>query len=171
MRHWSFCPSSRHAVCGEPAGSVALTCYLLSLLRLIEPSLLLPATTALGTLDKHGCERGMLAGANVVMPNLSPMDVRKKYELYDNKAHAGSEAAEGLAELRRSMGRSAAGWWSIAATLSVARKGVGQSPRDADTSEGRATARPQRGGFNGDVRPQVPLCRGLHQRRGNSRDA
>ena len=99
-----FVPHHATPFAGEPAGSVALTCYLLSLLRLIEPSLLLPATTALGTLDEHGRERGMLAGANVVMPNLSPMDVRKKYELYDNKAHAGSEAAEGLAELRRSMG-------------------------------------------------------------------
>ena len=98
-----FVPHHATPFAGEPAGSVALTCYLLSLLRLIEPSLLLPATTALGTLDEHGRERGMLAGANVVMPNLSPMDVRKKYELYDNTAHAGSEAAEGLAELRRSM--------------------------------------------------------------------
>ena len=55
-----------------PAGSVDLTLYLLSLLRLIHPDLLLPATTALGTLQEDGRERGMLAGANVVMPNLSP---------------------------------------------------------------------------------------------------
>ena len=100
-----FIPHHATPFAAEPAGSVGLTCYLLSLLRLIEPALLLPATTALGTLDGHGHERGMLAGANVVMPNLSPTDVREKYELYDNKAHAGSEAAEGLAELRRRMER------------------------------------------------------------------
>lgn len=98
-----FIPHHATPLAHEPAGSVALTCYLLSLLRLIDPCLLLPATTALGTLDGRGHERGMLAGANVVMPNLSPKDVREKYELYDNKAHAESEAAEGLAELRRRM--------------------------------------------------------------------
>lgn len=98
-----FVPHHATPLAHEPAGSVALTCYLLSLLRLIDPGLLLPATTALATLDARGQERGMLAGANVVMPNLSPKDVRGKYELYDNKAHAGSEAAEGLAELARRM--------------------------------------------------------------------
>ena len=98
-----FVPHHATPFAEEPAGSVALTCYLLSLLRLLDPHLLLPATTALATLDPRGCERGMLAGANVVMPNLSPMTAREKYELYDNKAHAGSEAAEGLAELRRRM--------------------------------------------------------------------
>ena len=98
-----FVPHHATPFAEEPAGSVALTCYLLSLLRLIDPRLLLPATTALATLDPRGRERGMLAGANLAMPNLSPMDVREKYELYDNKAHAGSEAAEGLAELRRRM--------------------------------------------------------------------
>lgn len=98
-----FVPHHATPFAEEPAGSVALTCFLLSLLRLLDPHLLLPATTALATLDPCGRERGMLAGANVVMPNLSPMAVREKYELYDNKAHAGSEAAEGLAELRRRM--------------------------------------------------------------------
>lgn len=99
-----FVPHHATPFADEPAGSVELTCYLLSLLRLIEPRLLLPATTALATCYARGRERGMLAGANVVMPNLSPTDAREKYELYDNKAHAGSEAAEGLAELRRRMG-------------------------------------------------------------------
>ena len=78
----------------EPAGSVELTCYLLSMLRLIRPNLLLPATTALGTLHPAGREMGILAGANVVMPNLSPTSVRKKYALYDNKATDGSESAQ-----------------------------------------------------------------------------
>ena len=98
-----FVPHHATPFAEEPAGSVTLTCYLLSLLRLLDPRLLLPATTALATLDTRGCERGILAGANVVMPNLSPMAERERYELYDNKAYAGSEAAEGLAELRRRM--------------------------------------------------------------------
>ena len=85
------------------AGSVEMTCYLLSLIRLMHPSILLPATTALGTLDEKGREKGILAGANVVMPNLSPVSARKKYELYNNKANIGAEAAEGLEELRNRM--------------------------------------------------------------------
>ncbi len=78
----------------RPGGSVELTCYLLSVLRLIRPNLLLPATTALGTLDPRGREKGIKAGANVVMPNLSPVSVRKKYELYDNKICTGEESAQ-----------------------------------------------------------------------------
>ncbi len=77
-----------------PSGSIELTLYLLSLIRLIKPNILLPATTALGTLDEMGREKGILAGANVVMPNLSPIRVRKKYELYDNKICTGEESAE-----------------------------------------------------------------------------
>lgn len=78
----------------EPRGSAELTCYLLSLLRLISPGMNIPATTALGTIDPKGREKGILAGANVVMPNLSPRNVRKKYELYDNKICTGEETAE-----------------------------------------------------------------------------
>ena len=78
----------------KPAGTLAQTCYLLSLLRLMQPNLLLPATTALGSIDPHGREKGILAGANVVMPNLSPVSVRKKYELYDNKICTGEESAQ-----------------------------------------------------------------------------
>ena len=78
----------------EPAGSVALTCYLLSILRLTDPTMLLPATTALGTLQPDGRELGLLAGANVVMPNLSPTPVRSKDELYDNKICTGEESAQ-----------------------------------------------------------------------------
>lgn len=87
----------------EKAGSVELTCYLLSLIRLICPSVLLPATTALGTLDDNGREKGILSGANVVMPNLSPLSVRKKYELYNNKISTGQESAQGLDELKERM--------------------------------------------------------------------
>lgn len=75
-------------------GSVEQTCYLISILRLISPSLLLPATTALGTLDPSGREKGIMAGANVVMPNLSPVSVRKKYELYNGKICTGEESAQ-----------------------------------------------------------------------------
>ena len=85
-------------------GTIELTCFLLSLLRLIQPNLLMPATTALGTIAPDGRERGILAGANVVMPNLSPAEVRGKYELYDNKSHTDAEAAENVADLRKRMG-------------------------------------------------------------------
>jgi len=78
----------------KPAGTLELTCYLLSIIRLIYPPVLLPATTALGTIDPRGREKGMLAGANVVMPNLSPVAVRKQYELYDNKICTGEESAQ-----------------------------------------------------------------------------
>ena len=78
----------------QPGGSVELTCYLLSILRLIQPNLLLPSTTALGTLDPMGREKGIRSGANVVMPNLSPVSVRKKYMLYDNKICTGEESAQ-----------------------------------------------------------------------------
>lgn len=80
--------------CREPSGSFEMTLYLLSILRLIKPNLLLPATTALGTINPKGREMGILAGANVVMPNLSPVSVRKKYELYDNKICTGEESAQ-----------------------------------------------------------------------------
>lgn len=82
------------------AGDVGLTCYLLSIIRLMKPNILLPATTALATLDAKGCEKGILAGANVVMPNLSPIHAKQKYELYDNKAYGGSEAAKNVEELK-----------------------------------------------------------------------
>lgn len=78
----------------ETAGTLEETLWLLSLIRLIHPYILLPATTALGTIHPQGREKGILAGANVVMPNLSPVSVRKKYELYDNKICTGDEAAE-----------------------------------------------------------------------------
>lgn len=78
----------------EPRGSYELTLQLLSILRLMFPKVLLPATTALGTIHPLGREKGILAGANVVMPNLSPTNVRGKYLLYDGKICTGDEAAE-----------------------------------------------------------------------------
>ncbi len=86
-----------------PNGSSELTCKLLSIIRLINPKILLPATTALGTVSGDGRERGILSGANVIMPNLSPMTVRKKYMLYDNKISKGDESAQCLKNLCESM--------------------------------------------------------------------
>ena len=89
-----FIPHKDTPFCNESGGSAELTCYLLSIIRIIHPPVLLPSTTALGTIDENGREKGILAGANVVMPNLSPESVRKKYELYNNKLSDGDEAAE-----------------------------------------------------------------------------
>ncbi len=89
-----FVPHHETPFAEEKGGTVELTLYMLGLLRVMLPKVLLPATTALGTIDPKGRERGILAGANVVMPNLSPTSVRKKYELYDNKICTGDEAAE-----------------------------------------------------------------------------
>lgn len=86
-----------------PAGSVELTCYLLSIIRLISPDILLPSTTALGSIDPEGREKGILAGANVVMPNLSPEDAKKKYMLYNNKLSSGAEAAANKRMLEEKM--------------------------------------------------------------------
>ncbi|MDO4798336.1 MAG: [FeFe] hydrogenase H-cluster radical SAM maturase HydE [Coriobacteriales bacterium] len=98
-----FVPHHATEFAYEPGGSVELTCFLLSLLRLMQPNLLLPATTALGTLDPRGREKGILAGANVVMPNLSPAGVRSKYELYDNKICTGEESAQSRDQLAARM--------------------------------------------------------------------
>lgn len=78
----------------KPNGSAELTLRLVSILRLMFPYVLLPATTALGTLLPDGRERGLQAGANVVMPNLSPTAVREKYEIYENKICTGEESAQ-----------------------------------------------------------------------------
>lgn len=87
----------------ESAGSFHQTLRLLSILRLMFPRVLLPATTALGTIHPRGRELGVLAGANVVMPNLSPTDVREKYKLYENKICTGDEAAQCRGCLARRM--------------------------------------------------------------------
>lgn len=96
-----FVPHKDTIFKNEKAGSADLTCYLLSIIRLIHPNILLPATTALGTVENDGREKGILSGANVVMPNLSPLAVREKYALYDNKLNTGAEDAQKLAELKK----------------------------------------------------------------------
>lgn len=96
-----FIPHHDTKFAEEAAGSVELTVFLLSIVRIILPKVLLPATTALATASEDGREKGLKAGANVVMPNLSPTDNRKKYDLYDNKVSTGGEAAESLEILGR----------------------------------------------------------------------
>ena len=98
-----FLPHHDTPFAAMPGGSLELTVFLLALLRLMLPHALLPATTALATVDPDGRKQGILAGANVIMPNLSPADTRKDYSLYDNKACMGTEAAEGLAVLKAQM--------------------------------------------------------------------
>ena len=89
-----FIPHQDTPFANEPAGTLDMTLRLLAIIRLIHPHVLLPATTALGTIDPKGREKGVQAGGNVVMPNLSPVNVRDKYKLYDNKICTGEEAAE-----------------------------------------------------------------------------
>ena len=90
-----FIPQQDTPFAKESAGTLEMTLRLLAIIRLLEPHVLLPATTALGTIHESGRELGILAGANVVMPNLSPIAVREKYKLYDNKRCMGDESAEG----------------------------------------------------------------------------
>ena len=98
-----FIPAAGTPFEHERAGSVELTLRLLAIIRLLHPHVLLPATTALGTLHPTGRERAIMAGANVVMPNLSPQDTRALYAIYNNKLSTGSEAAESLTDLRLRM--------------------------------------------------------------------
>lgn len=95
-----FVPHHDTPFAKEQGGTLELTLYMLGLLRLMIPKALIPSTTALGTIDPNGRELGILAGANVVMPNLSPRNVREKYLLYDNKICTGDEAAESLENLK-----------------------------------------------------------------------
>ncbi|MBP0964773.1 MAG: [FeFe] hydrogenase H-cluster radical SAM maturase HydE [Oscillospiraceae bacterium] len=89
-----FIPAAGTPFAGYPAGDLSLTLRLISIIRLMFPNSLIPSTTALGTIHPNGREMGLAAGANVVMPNLSPTSVRKLYSIYDNKICTGDEAAE-----------------------------------------------------------------------------
>ncbi len=96
-----FVPHKDTPFADKPQGTAELTLFMLALIRLTLPYVLLPATTALGTIDPLGREKGINAGANVLMPNLSPLGVRKKYMLYDNKICTGDEAAQCIECLKR----------------------------------------------------------------------
>ena len=98
-----FIPAAGTPFEHRPAGSVELTLRLLAIIRIIHPHVLLPATSALGTLHPQGRERAIAAGANVVMPNLSPQDTRALYSIYNNKLATGSEAAESAVDIRARM--------------------------------------------------------------------
>ena len=98
-----FIPHHDTPFAEKNAGTLAQTLYLLGLLRIMCPKVLLPATTALGTIAENGRELGILAGANVIMPNLSPINHRKDYALYDNKLTSGAEAAEHIKDLKTRM--------------------------------------------------------------------
>ncbi len=98
-----FIPQAQTPLAGFPAGSVDLTLVMIALTRLALPDAMLPSTTALATAAADGRERGILAGANVVMPNLSPREARRRYTLYDNKLAEGPECAEQLESLKRRM--------------------------------------------------------------------
>ena len=91
-----YIPQNDTPFAGQPAGSIRTTLMLLAIFRLMFPDALIPSTTALATLAPDGREQGILAGANVVMPNLSPPANRAKYALYNDKKATGLESAEGL---------------------------------------------------------------------------
>ena len=98
-----FLPHKATPLGEEPAGSLELTLAAVAIARLLLPHALIPSTTALATLSPTGRLEGILSGANVVMPNLSPSDVRAKYAIYENKASWGKEAAEGLEALDKEL--------------------------------------------------------------------
>lgn len=98
-----FIPHSQTPFAGASVGSVSTTLILVSIVRLLLPSALIPSTTALATLSPQAQMEGILAGANVVMPNLSPTEVRRNYEIYEGKASFGAEAAEGLRKLEQQL--------------------------------------------------------------------
>jgi biotin synthase len=100
-----FIPHRDTGFAGFYTPDSARTLIVLSLLRIMLPRILLPATTALGSVDPLGREKALSAGANVVMPNLSPLKRRADYALYDNKLYTGGEAAEHLPDLARQIAK------------------------------------------------------------------
>ena len=95
-----FIPHNQTSFRDKQAGSVELTLVILSIVRLLQPKVLLPATTALATLSENGTVKGLEAGANVIMPNISPTNIRNLYTLYNNKKITGGESLEGINNLK-----------------------------------------------------------------------
>lgn len=91
-----FLPHHQTPFADQKSGSLEMTLLLIAIVRLLLPDALIPSTTALATLSPEGRRMGILSGANVVMPNLSPEEQRSKYSIYDNKVALGAEAAEGI---------------------------------------------------------------------------
>ena len=151
-----FVPHRDTPFAAEAPGTVELTCYLLSLVRLAHPTVLLPATTALEALDPRSREKGILAGANVVMPNLSPPERQGDYALYDGKPRSSADAARKWADLAARLeplgrrlvedrGDPAAAWASVvgpaaASVVSRARGAVGLAAASRPVSAAAATA-------------------------------
>ncbi len=98
-----FIPQKDTPFGNRTAGTAELTVYLIAIIRLLLPTALIPSTTALGSVQKNGRELGILAGANVCMPNLSPSHVRADYAIYDNKLSVGGESAQNLKALSEQM--------------------------------------------------------------------
>ena len=98
-----FIPHSQTEFSNFPQGELELTLFILSLLRIMNPKVLLPATTALATINPEGRILGILSGAHVVMPNVSPRDHRKNYSLYNNKVSENEESVEGLVLLQKQL--------------------------------------------------------------------
>lgn len=96
-----FIPHHQTPFADKEQGNLHLTLRLIAILRLMFPNALLPSTTALGSIHPQGRKMGLRCGANVVMPNLSPLDVRNLYKIYDNKAYVNAEAAEGITILKK----------------------------------------------------------------------
>ena len=98
-----FIPCRNTPFSDKPSGDVRLTLMAVAIARLLLPKALIPATTALATLSGEGVKLGIESGANVVMPNISPMEVRGKYAIYDNKAHRAGQAIEGIKQLNEEL--------------------------------------------------------------------
>ncbi len=98
-----FIPHKDTPFADFPAGDADFCCYLLAIIRLIKPNILLPATTALATLSEDGRTKAVMCGANVVMPNLSPEDAKKNYNLYNGKKSSGTEAGEHIEMLKKQL--------------------------------------------------------------------
>lgn len=121
----------------KPAGTAELTVFLLGLIRLMLPQVLLPATTALNSVSPDGRVEGLRAGANVIMPNLSPENARTNYQLYDNKKSTGLESAEALDALKAQV--AAAGYQIVCARGDYAAAGSAQNSAEIDTKIGACT--------------------------------
>ncbi len=96
-----FLPHHATPLGEHPAAPVDLTLFMISLVRIVLPDVVMPVTSALGTLHRRGRELGIMAGANAVMPNLTPLDVRPLYELFDHQVTLGAEAVEGISVLKK----------------------------------------------------------------------
>jgi biotin synthase len=159
-----FIPHKDTPFAGEQPGGASLTVFLLGILRLMDPALLLPATTALGTIHPQGREAGLRAGANVLMPNLSPVAVRKKYMLYDDKICTGDEAAECRACLEKRVNgvgldvvvsRGDCAGFTRAAPASEPAPALDLMPTSEPSHAAKLTEVPR-------VRSQIHAGRGLH---------